>query len=231
MKNRILIVEDDKNISELIKFNLISSGYIVDNAYDGEEGLRIALEMVPDLILLDLMLPKIDGLGVLNKLRNNSMTEMIPIILLTAKSSEMDKIVGLEIGADDYITKPFSTNELMARVKAHLRRSDREKKTIVEETKQIIHKEITIDLEKYEVYKNGENIRLSLKEFELLKILLENKGKALTRNKLLDEIWGYDYYGETRTVDVHVRHLRSKLDDDEDDSIIETVRGIGYKIK
>jgi len=230
MEKKILVIEDDKHIVELIQFNLQASHYEVITAFDGKEGLMKALSMNPDLIVLDIMIPEIDGLGVLNRLRVEEATKRLPIIMLTAKSSEMDKIVGLEIGADDYITKPFSINELVARVKAHLRRTQREQDLPKVATKSITVRNLTVDLETYEVKKKGEAVRLSLKEFELLRTLLENRGKVLTRNQLLDEIWGYDFYGETRTVDVHIRHLRSKLDDEEE-SLIDTVRGIGYKIK
>ena len=229
MDKKILVIEDDVNIVELIKFNLEANNYIVDVAYQGKEGLMKIYDFMPDLILLDIMMPELDGLGVLNQLRNDDKIKNIPVIIVTAKSSELDKIVGFEIGADDYITKPFSVNELVSRVKAHLRRSDRE---INKFTKKVIeYKNFIIDLEKYEVLKDGKIISLSLKEFEVLKLLLENRGKAMTRDQLLDEVWGYDYYGETRTVDVHIRHLRSKLDTDKENSIIHTVRGIGYIIK
>ncbi len=229
MNKKILVIEDDVNIVELIKFNLEANNYIVDIAYQGEEGLVKIYEFMPDLILLDIMVPKLDGLSVLTKLRSDEKVKNIPVILLTAKTSEIDKIVGFEMGADDYITKPFSINEFLSRVKAHLRRSDRE---ISKNYNKIIkYKNLIINLEKYEVIKDDKIILLSLKEFEVLKLLLENSGKTITRNQLLDEIWGYEYYGETRTVDVHIRHLRSKLDSDNEDSIIHTVRGIGYLIK
>lgn len=229
MGKKILIIEDDVNIIELLKFNLEVNNYVVDIAYQGEEGLLKIYDFMPDLILLDIMMPKLDGLSVLTKLRSDEKIKNIPVILLTAKTSEIDKIVGFEMGADDYITKPFSINEFLSRVKAHLRRSDREVNKIYNKT--IKYRNLVIDLEKYEVIKNGEVILLSLKEFEVLKLLLENRGKTITRNQLLDEIWGYEYYGETRTVDVHIRHLRSKLDSDKEDSIIHTIRGIGYLIK
>ncbi len=229
MNKKILVIEDDINIIELIKFNLEANNYIVDIAHEGEEGLVKIYDFMPDLILLDIMIPKLDGLSVLTKLRSDEKVKNIPVILLTAKTSEIDKIVGFEMGADDYITKPFSINEFLSRVKAHLRRSDREINKIY--NKIIKYRNLVIDLEKYEVIKDGEVIPLSLKEFEVLKLLLENRGKTITRNQLLDEIWGYEYYGETRTVDVHIRHLRSKLDSDKEDSIIHTIRGIGYLIK
>lgn len=229
MNKKILIIEDDINIVELIKFNLEANNYIVDIAHQGEEGLVKIYDFMPDLILLDIMIPKLDGLSVLTRLRSDERVKNIPVILLTAKTSEIDKIVGFEMGADDYITKPFSINEFLSRVKAHLRRSDREVNKFY--SKIIEYRNLVIDLEKYEVVKDGKIIPLSLKEFEVLKLLLENRGKTITRNQLLDEIWGYEYYGETRTIDVHIRHLRSKLDSDKEDSIIHTIRGIGYLIK
>lgn len=231
MNKKILIIEDDTNIVELLKFNLEANGYDVQVAYDGKQGIDSAININPDLVLLDIMMPIIDGIEVLNRLQRENATKNIPIIMLTAKSSEMDKIIGLEIGADDYVTKPFSISELIARVKAHIRRSERNKESKNNVDKILNYNNIVMNLEKFEVYKNDNLIKLSLKEFELLKILLENQGKVLTRNQLLDEIWGYDFFGETRTVDVHIRHLRSKLDDNDDNSIIRTIRGIGYSIK
>ncbi len=225
----ILIIEDEEHISELIKYNLESAGYRVTAAYDGEEGLKAVFEMKPDLIILDLMLPKVDGITVCNKVRNNRDTEDISIIMLTAKSSEMDKIIGLELGADDYITKPFSVRELQARIKTVLRRT---KTThLAQETGLIRVEDIEIDLDQHEVRRGSERFVLTLKEFQLLKMLADNRGKVLTRNFLLDEIWGYDYFGETRTVDVHIRHLRAKIDDENNGNLIETVRGVGYKIR
>ncbi len=226
---KILVVDDEEHIVELLKFNLENNGYDVLTAYDGNEALRKTKEKLPDLILLDLMLPKIDGIEVCRELKLNNITNDIPIIMLTAKGEETDKVLGLEIGADDYITKPFSIRELMARIKSVLRRS---KKNREQKKNIIIIDDITIDVEKHEVTKNNEKIELTLKEFELLRILSNNRGKVLSRDFLLDKVWGYDYYGETRTVDVHIRHLRKKIeDDDKKYRYIETVRGIGYKIK
>lgn len=230
MKNKVLIIEDEAHIVELIAYNLEAGGYAVSKAFDGKEGLELINQVKPDLIILDIMMPKIDGIGVLNRLRNDKTISHIPVIMLTAKSSEIDKVIGLEVGADDYMTKPFSINELMARVKAHLRRSERERDMSNDATRQMTYGDVVIDLEKYEVHKSGELVALSLKEFELLRMLLKNRGRVMTRDQLLDQVWGYDYFGETRTVDVHIRHLRSKLDND-DDSLIHTVRGIGYTIK
>lgn len=226
---KVLIVEDEEHISELIKYNLEASGYQVIAAYDGEEGLKAVIEHKPDLVILDLMLPKMDGISVCNKLRNNKETEDISIIMLTAKSSETDKIIGLEIGADDYITKPFSVRELQARIKTVLRRT---KTSVISQDSGVIKvDDIEIDLDKHEVRRGAEKYVLTLKEFQLFKMLAENRGKVLTRNFLLDEIWGYDYFGETRTVDVHIRHLRAKIDDENNGNLIETVRGVGYKVR
>lgn len=227
---KVLVIDDEENIVELIKFNLESNGYEVITAYDGKEGLNKAMNESPDMILLDLMLPEMDGIEVCKNLKKKSETENIPIIMLTAKSEETDKIIGLEIGADDYMTKPFSVRELVARVKAVLRRSGDIASN--EKGKNIVIEDIVIDIEKHEVTRAGEKLELTLKEFELLKILAENRGKVLSRNLLLDEVWGYDYFGETRTVDVHIRHLRKKIEeDDKFPKYIETIRGIGYKIK
>lgn len=228
MKKRILVIEDEEHINELIKFNLENNGYEVISAFDGLQGLELAVKENPDLLLLDVMLPKMDGVEVCNKLKNRDDTEDIPIIMLTAKAHETDKVLGLEIGADDYMTKPFSTRELLARIKVILKRYE---KTVKKETASVmLIGELRIDNEKHEVTKNNESIYLTLKEFQLLRILTENKGKVLSRNVLLDEVWGYDYFGESRTVDVHVRHLRKKIGDNNGE-LIETIRGVGYKIK
>lgn len=222
---RILIIDDEMNIVELLKYNLESNGYKVLYALTGKEGLIYSIQNKPDLILLDIMLPEIDGFDICKEIKKNKDTENIPIIMLTAKSEEFDKILGLELGADDYITKPFSIRELLARIKVVLRRNYKEDKSEVINTGDLI-----IDFNKHEVIKKGVKIELTLKEFELLKLLVLNKGKVMTRDFLLDKIWGYEYYGETRTVDVHVRHLRQKLeDDDRNPDYIETVIGIGYK--
>lgn len=225
---KILIIEDDDHIIELLKFNVENNGYAVSTAMDGHEGLSKAVNELPDLILLDLMLPGIDGIDICNKLKNKDRTKDIPIIMLTAKGHETDKILGLEIGADDYITKPFSVRELMTRIKVVFRRYSKEIVKDVPTT--IIIGDLEIDNDKHEVRKGEELIKLTLKEYQLLEYLAENRGKVLSRNALLDRVWGYDYFGETRTVDVHIRHLRKKIDDDSAE-IIETIRGVGYKIK
>ena len=236
MNNRILVIEDELHIQELIKYNLEKNNFVVTLADNGIEGLSRVLSEAYDLVLLDLMLPGLDGLEICKRMRNEKKTKKIPIIMLTAKSEELDKVLGLELGADDYMTKPFSVKELIARVRVALRRTDQaeqeeapEVKT--EESNLLVYQDITIDKEKYEVRKNGEKLTLTLKEFELLKMLVENKGRVLTRDSLLDKIWGYDYAGETRTVDVHIRHLRQKIhDEDGSNQKIETIRGVGYKI-
>lgn len=225
---KILIIEDDDHIIELLKFNVENNGYEVIAAMDGHDGLNKAINELPDLILLDLMLPGIDGIDICNKLKNKDRTKDIPIIMLTAKGHETDKILGLEIGADDYITKPFSVRELMTRIKVIFRRYAKE---VVPDAQSMISiGDLEIDHEKHEVRKAGEVIRLTLKEYQLLEYLAENRGKVLSRNALLDRVWGYDYFGETRTVDVHIRHLRKKIED-ESGALIETIRGVGYKIK
>ena len=226
MADKILIVDDEEHIVELIRYNLEASGYTTVEAYNGLDGLKLAKEENPALVLLDLMLPGLDGLEVCKRLRADDKLKNIPIIMLTAKSEEIDKVLGLELGADDYITKPFSVRELSARVKALLRRIN----TVAEESDIYHFDDVEIDHLKHEVTKNGKKVDLTLKEFELLDILVRNNGKVLTRDLLLDKIWGYEYMGETRTVDVHIRHLRQKLEaDDRNPKFIETVRGIGYR--
>ncbi|HBM75888.1 MAG TPA: DNA-binding response regulator, partial [Clostridiaceae bacterium] len=203
-----------------------SNGYKAYTSYNGSDGLKSAEENPVDLIILDLMLPDMDGLEVCKALKRKDETASIPIIMLTAKSSEFDKILGLELGADDYVTKPFSVRELMARVKVILRRSFQDNV----ESKTISIGDLKIDLAKYQVSKNGKKLGLTLKEFELLRLMSSNRGKVFTREMLLESIWGYDYCGDTRTVDVHIRHLRQKIEDDDNNpKYIETIRGIGYR--
>ena len=228
MKIKVLVIDDEIHIVELLKFNLEMSGYEVEYEYDGVDGYIKAKEIKPDLILLDWMLPNISGIDVLKKVRNNKDLSQIPVIMLTAKNMESNKIEGLEIGADDYITKPFSIKELLARISTILRRCN----VNTQQGEVILTSgNLKVDLCKHEVHKGTEKIELTLKEFELLKLLLENKGKVLSRNHLLDKIWGYEYYGETRTVDVHIRYLRKKIEDDStEEKYIQTIRGVGYKI-
>lgn len=228
MSTKILVIDDEENIVELLQFNLETSDYEVDYSYDGFDGFLKAKEIKPDLILLDWMLPNISGIDMLKKIRNDKSLSDIPVIMLTAKNMESDKIEGLELGADDYITKPFSIKELLARVSSVLRRYNINKENV---ENILTVGSLNVNLLKHEVFKGNEKIDLTLKEFELLKLLLENKGKVLSRNYLLDKIWGYDYYGETRTVDVHIRYLRKKIEgDNSSEKYIQTIRGVGYKI-
>ena len=224
---KILIIDDEIHIVELLKFNLENNGYKVDYSYDGFDGYLMTKEFQPDLILLDWMLPNISGIDLLKKIRSDETLEQIPVIMLTAKNMEEDKLEGLEDGADDYITKPFSVKEVLARITSVLRRY---KYTSNEKIEVLKADDIQVNVNKHIVTKNGQEIELTLKEFQILKLLIENKGNVLTRTFLLDKIWGYDYYGETRTLDVHIRHLRKKIGDN-DSKLIETVRGVGYKIK
>lgn len=225
---KILVVDDEEHIAELIRYNLESNGYKILSANNGIDAMKIVLEERPNLILLDLMIPGKDGYDVCKEIRSTKEVMNTPIIMLTAKSEEIDKILGLELGADDYITKPFSVRELLARVKAVLRRF-----SIVEsEENVLVFGDLTVDFEKREVLIKNNKLELTLKEFELLEILIRNKGKILTRDTLLDKIWGYEYIGETRTVDVHIRYLRKKIESsDSNEKYIETIRGIGYKIE
>lgn len=220
---KILVVEDQESIRELLSFNLEQENYQVLIAKDGQEALDILESEHIDLMILDLMLPKLSGMEVCKRVRRKEELAGLPIMMLTAKSTELDMVLGLEMGADDYMTKPFRIRELIARVGALLRRarvSNGDKKTSLH------HDDIELFPDQFLVLKGGEEIQLTLKEFLLLQILLEHKGQVLTRSQLLDQVWGYEYEGETRTVDVHVRHLRTKLGED----LISTVRGMGYKI-
>jgi len=220
----ILIIEDEKDIVEALEYNLKKEGFKIYKAYDGRTGLKQARDKTPDLIILDLMLPEIDGLEVCKTLKKESKTTNIPIVMLTAKESEVDKVLGLELGADDYVTKPFGMRELIARIKTILKRYER-KETI---SKTILKfPNLEIDIEKHEVRVLGKPIELTAKEFALLQYLAENKGKAINREKLLDTVWGIDVAIETRTVDVHVRNLRDKLG--KAGKYIHTLRGVGYK--
>lgn len=223
---KVLIVDDEEHIVELLQFNLVNAGYKVITANNGLDALKKVKENKPDLLLLDLMLPGMDGLDVCKEIKRDKETSKTSIIMLTAKSEELDKILGLELGADDYITKPFSIRELLARVKAVLIRSSSDE--ISEEIYEIGR--LKVDFERHEVLINNEKVELTLKEFELLEILIKNKGKILRRETLLDKVWGYEYIGETRTVDVHIRYLRKKVeDDDKNPKFIETIRGVGYR--
>ncbi len=219
----ILVVEDEKPIAEILKVNLTKNGYKVLTAYDGEEALNLALTAEPELILLDVMLPKMDGFTVCKKVRETMST---PIIMLTARAEEVDKILGLELGADDYITKPFSLRELMARVKANLRRSTL---AVADSNEPLCFSDLEINVERYEVKKRGEVIDLTYREFELLKYLATQNGKIFSREHLLNKVWDYEYVGDDRTVDVTIRRLREKIEDDPSNpAYILTKRGVGY---
>lgn len=223
---KILVVDDEDHIVELISYNLINSGYNVITANNGLDAVRLAKEENPNLILLDLMIPGLDGFDVCKAIRSDGNTKDISIIMLTAKGEELDKILGLELGADDYITKPFSIRELLARIKAILRRT----KASSGSEEVFKSNDIYINFDRREVSILDKKIELTLKEFELLEILVKNRGKILTRETLLDKIWGYEYVGETRTVDVHIRYLRKKIEvDDKNPKFIETIRGVGYR--
>ncbi len=220
--SRIFCVEDEENIRELILYALKSSGFEALGFEEGEGFFQALNTELPALVLLDIMLPDIEGTEILRRLKMNPHTAHIPVILLTAKSSELDKVKGLDIGADDYITKPFGVLELISRIKAVLRRSSPQR----EDT--LSYKELIINKKSRAVYVQGDEIALTYKEFELLFYLLKNKGIVLSRDKLIDEVWGFDFQGETRTVDMHIKTLRQKLGPL--GNIIETVRGVGYKI-
>jgi len=224
----VLVVDDEDNIRELIAYNLKAEGFLVEEAATGEEAVAACIGRRPALVLLDLMLPGMDGLEVCTRLKRDAATSTIPIIMITAKSEEVDKVLGLELGADDYITKPFGVREMLARVKALIRRSTaKELKEPEGNADRISAAGITVDTRSYEAFFLDRPLQLTLKEFELLHALIVGRGKVLTRDYLLDTIWGYEYFGETRTVDVHIRHLRKKLGDD--GTLIETVRGVGYR--
>mgnify|MGYP000159067851 CR=1 FL=1 len=220
-KETILVVDDEKNIVELARLYLEDAGYVVESAYDGAEALAKIRSLRPALVVLDLMLPKIDGWEVCRRVRA---TSDVPIIMLTARSEDVDKIVGLELGADDYLTKPFNPRELVARVRAVLRRYERAAKP----TRAMHIGQVTIDPARREVTVAGKPIKLRAKEFDLLLALAQHRGLVLSRNQLLDLVWGYDFYGSTRTVDVHIARLREKLAGS--GVVIETVRGVGYKL-
>jgi two-component system response regulator VicR len=222
---KILIVDDEKNIVDILKFNLKKDGFTTVEAYDGEQAVELALSEKPDLILLDVMLPKMDGFSVCKSLRQKITT---PILMLTAKEEEVDKVLGLELGADDYITKPFSQRELMARVKANLRRSTADEQDGIKGNVQK-YGDIEIDVDRYEIKRGDDIIELTLREFELVKFLAMHNGQIFSRENLLEKVWGYEYYGDVRTVDVTIRRVREKLEKDPANAeYIMTKRGVGY---
>lgn len=239
MVRKILVVDDEAVLVETIAYNLEQAGYRVVTASDGNSALEAARSESPDLILLDIMLPGIDGLEVCRQLRKESSTATTPIVMLTAKSDEIDKVVGLEVGADDYVTKPFGRRELLARVRALLRRvdypasEDHRPSDLAQEVRppnrELVAGPLSIDLAGRRVNCRGQEMELQPKQFELLTYLVRNRGTVLTRDQLLHNVWGYDYAGDTRTVDVHVRWLREKLEEDPaNPKLIQTVRGVGY---
>lgn len=226
--SKILVVDDEQAIVDILKFNLEREGFEVMTASDGEEGIATFRREKPDLILLDIMMPKVDGMQACKTIRNES---NVPIIMITARAEEVDKVLGLEFGADDYVTKPFGVRELIARVKSNLRRS------VMDSTDKpsgniLSYANMVIDIDKYEVSKEGEVIDLTVREYELLKFLAKQKDQIFTREQLLEKVWGYEYYGDVRTVDVTVRRLREKVEDDAaKPKFILTKRGIGYYFK
>ena len=226
---KILIIEDEPNIRELVSYNLKAGGFLPLEAEDGISGMEMAETMNPDLILLDIMLPGKDGYEICKELR--SAGYKTPIIMMTAKTDEVDKVLGLEFGADDYISKPFGVRELMARIKAVLRRFEGNGSDApTGETLSV--EDILIDIGRHEVSVDGRKVDLTMKEFELLTFLARNRGRAFSRDELLDKVWGINYLGESRTVDVHIRHLRKKMSAlGDEDKYIETIRGKGYKMK
>ena len=223
-EHKILVIEDELKISRFIELELKHEGYRVEQAFDGRSGLQKVLEGDFDLVLLDVMLPSMNGMEVLRRIRTNS---SIPVILLTAKDEIMDKVMGLDMGADDYITKPFAMEELLARIRVALKR----KIATMKESHILKADALKVDLDKYSVTFNDQAIELTKREFDLLRYLLENKNIVLTRERILEVVWGYDYPGDTNVVDVYIRYLRSKIDDPFNKKLIHTVRGVGYLLK
>jgi DNA-binding response OmpR family regulator len=240
---KILVVDDEPILIETIAYNLEQAGYQVITAADGVSALQAAQRELPDLIILDLMLPEMDGIEVCRQLRRDRNTATTPIMMLTAKGDEIDKVVGLEVGADDYVTKPFGRRELLARVRALMRRADyapadEDKPAqdtdneVARTRRELVAGPLRIDLPGRRVYCRGQEVELQTKQFELLTHLVRNRGTVLTRDQLLHNVWGYDYIGDTRTVDVHIRWLREKLEEDPaNPHLIQTVRGVGYCLR
>ncbi|ANZ33168.1 response regulator transcription factor [Staphylococcus carnosus] len=232
MSQKILVVDDEQSIVTLLKYNLETAGYIVEVAYDGEEALQKLDAVQPDLVVLDVMLPKLDGIEVCKTIRSDK--NLVPILMLTAKDDEFDRVLGLELGADDYMTKPFSPREVVARVKAILRRSQQVQSVKEDENdnEDVIIGSIKIRPEYFEVYKNNELLELTPKEFELLLYLIERQGRVITREHMLNSVWNYEFTGDSRIVDVHISHLRDKLEENpKQPKLIKTVRGLGYKLE
>lgn len=228
----ILVVDDEENILRLLEHNLTREGYRVTGVTCGREAVKAAREEKPDLIILDIMLPEMDGYDVLRALKAGRETSAVPVIMLSAKDEVLDRVLGLELGADDYVSKPFSPREIVARVKVHLRRSAQLAGIRADEKKEVSLNRLVIRPEKYEAVLDGVKLELTLKEFELLHLMAENPGRVFTRDMLLERIWGYDSVRETRTVDVHIRYLRQKIEKDPaNPEYIETVRGVGYRFR
>ena len=228
MSNKILVVDDDLNICELLKLYLENEGYTAFVANDGQAAVDTFAAKNPDLVLLDIMLPKMDGWQVCREIRK---TSSVPIIMLTAKGETFDKVLGLELGADDYVTKPFDAKEVMARIKAVLRRSKGESGTAAQEKKTVSYDKLEINIENYEMKVNGVVVDTPPKELELIYHFASNPNRVYTRDQLRDEVWGFDYYGDSRTVDVHVKRLREKLEGVSDKWSLKTVWGVGYKFE
>ena len=228
---KILIIEDEPNIRELVTYNLKTNGYEPLEAEDGITGITLVYKEKPDLILLDIMLPGEDGYNILKRLKSDTRTRDIPVIMVTARDSEIDKVLGLELGADDYVTKPYSARELIARIRAVLRRGvDADEGGLIDPVLEA--GPVRMDVERHVVSVNGARIQLPLKEFELLEYLMRNKGRVLTRVQLIDRVWGANYVGDTKTLDVHVKRLRSKIEADPANPVhLVTVRGLGYKLE
>lgn len=228
MSNKILVVDDDLNICELLKLYLENEGYTAYVSNDGQAAVEMFNEKSPDLVLLDIMLPKMDGWQVCREIRK---TSSVPIIMLTAKGETFDKVLGLELGADDYVTKPFDSKEVMARIKAVLRRAKGESENSASEKKIVKYDKLEINIENYELKVDGKVIDTPPKELELIYHFASNPNRVYTRDQLLDEVWGFDYYGDSRTVDVHVKRLREKLEGVSDKWSLKTVWGVGYKFE
>lgn len=228
MANKILVVDDDLNICELLKLYLENDGYVVYTANDGKQAVDMFKNKTPDLVLLDIMLPKMDGWQVCREIRK---TSSVPIIMLTAKGETFDKVLGLELGADDYVVKPFDTKEVMARVKAVLRRAKGDSEAAEDKKKTVIYDNLEINIQNYEMKVKGVPVDTPPKELELIYHFASNPNRVYTRDQLLDEVWGFDYYGDSRTVDVHVKRLREKLEGVSDKWCLKTVWGVGYKFE
>ena len=228
MTDKILLVEDEEKLARMVELELKYEGYQVDKAADGRTGLDMAQTGDYDLILLDIMLPALNGMEVLRRLRRES---LVPVIMLTARDTVMDKVAGLDAGADDYITKPFSIEELLARIRAALRNKAEGAAEVPGQVGKLMAGPLTMDVDRHEVSVNGQEVELTRREFDLLRYLLENKEKVVTREVLLDNVWGFDFVGETNTVDVYIRFLRSKIDERFHIKLIHTVRGVGYVIR